>query len=393
MKKKLIALALLLLSCCWTGAAPAQSELPASRISAQPMYSGDGAVIVFSSVAKAAYRGPVLQFVNRTRELFLQGLNITPGSLNCPLEIRIGDQNNGDPSVLSTRIRDTKGNLRERIELPDPEAADLTRFRRAVVVAFLRVYMVDAGGTDKTMQNLPNWLIDGVIRYMDGSQRQADLDRTSLLWSHACLPPATDLYAFDSYAAQVEPAVGAVLAGWFMENRGTLFKKLLKEAAHGRSWSPAYVARLLADSPVEQFDQILDQRLHTLGQRVATPGATTAGIMRRFRSELLLFPCDYGMMFDPERAYYTFQDALADPEDEDLRKAALNSAVRIRMAAVGRDGMLLAVSEAYVKFLQAFAKGAKPKELAEMLYQAESMRRELELKLEDGAVLKRELDE
>jgi len=33
-----------------------------------------------------------------------------------------------------------------RIELPDPEAADLAKFRRAICAALLRAWMVDAGG-------------------------------------------------------------------------------------------------------------------------------------------------------------------------------------------------------------------------------------------------------
>lgn len=374
------------------GVPSVNAPLPQSRFPAPPMYSGDGSVVVYSAVAQAAYRGPVLLFVNRTREMFLQGLNITPGSLNCPLEIKIGEKSDGDPSVLSARVRDPKGNLRERIELPDPEAADLTRFRRAVVVAFLRVYMVDAGGTDATMRNLPNWLIDGVIRYMDGSQRQADLDRTYLLWSNACLPPAEQLYAFDSYPALREPAVAAFLAGWFLENRGVLFKTLLKEAARGKLWSAEYAAGVLTEGPVDGFDQLLDMRLQTLGHRVVSPGVTTAGIVRRFRSELLLFPCDYGMLFTAQRGCYTFQDAMAEPEDADLRRSAHDRAGKIKMAAVGRDGMLLAVSEQYVKFLQAFAKGVKPGELMQILQQAEALRRDLEQRLEGGAVLKRELE-
>jgi len=374
------------------GVSGVSAAIPHTRFPAPPMYSGDGSVAVYSSVAQAAYRGPVLLFVNQTRELFLQGLNITPGSLNCPLEIIIGDQRDGNQAVLSARIRDPKGRVRERIELPDPEAADLTRFRRAVVVAFLRVYMVDAGGTDATMRNLPNWLIDGVVRYMDGSQRQADLDRTHLLWSNACLPPAAELYAFDSYPARVEPAVAAYLAGWFLENRGVLFKKLLREAASGQRWSPEYAAGVLTDSAVEGFDQLLDLRLLTLGHRVVSPGVTTAGIMRRFRSELLLFPCDYGMLFSQQSAYYTFQGALAAPEDADLRKSALARAAKIKMAAVGRDGMLLAVSEQYVMFLNAFAQGAKPGALIKILQQAEALRCDLEQRLEGGAVLKRSIE-
>ena len=360
---------------------------------APPMYSGDGTVVVLASIAKASYRGPVLVFVNRTRNMFLQGLNIKPGSLNCPLEIKIGDKSDGDSSVLSARIRDQRGNLRERIELPDPEAADLTRFKRAIVVAFLRVYMVDAGGTDKTMQNLPNWLIDGVIRYLEGSQRQADLDRTHILWSTGCLPPAEVLYAFDSYDAQREPAVAAVLAGWFLEKRGRTFKILMKGVANGKVWSSEYAAEVLGEELFAgDFDMMLDMRLHIQGRRIVKPGVTTAGIMRRFRSELLLFPSDYGMMFSQKRDCYTFLDAVADSENIDVRRSAVERAVKIKMAAVGRDGMLLAVSEQYVKFLEAVAEGVKPGELIKILTQVESMRHDLENRLDSGAVLMRNLD-
>ncbi|MDA3925943.1 MAG: hypothetical protein PF904_14700 [Kiritimatiellae bacterium] len=363
-----------------------------SRFPAPPMYSGDGAVVVLSSVDKASYRGPVLVFVNRTRDMFLQGVNLKMGSLDCPLEVKIGDKNDGDKSVLSMRVRDKQGALREKIELPDPEAADLTRFKRAIIVAFLRVYMVDQGGTDKTMQNLPNWLIDGVIRHLEGVHRQADLDRTHLLWSNACLPPAEVLYRFDSSAAKSEPAVAAVLAGWFMEKRGVGFKALMKGVANGRKWSPEYAAGLLVDTFAGEFDMMFDMRLQALGRRVVKPGVTTAGIMRRFRSELLLFPSDYGMMFSKKQSYYNFGDAVTEAEDVNLQKSALARVVNIKMAAVGRDGMLLALSERYIKFLTAFAEGAEQSDLMKMLMQAESMRCDLENRLGSGAVLKRNLD-
>jgi len=359
---------------------------------APPMYSGDGTVVVFSSVKKASYRGPVLVFVNRTRDMFQQGVNLKLGSLDCPLEIHIGDQSDGDHSVLSKRTRDKRGNLRERIELPDPEAADLSRFKRAIVVAFLRAYMVDLGGTDETMQNLPNWLIDGAIRYIEGTLRQEDLDRTHLLWSNACLPPAEVLYGFDSYAARSDPAVAAFLAGWFLEKRGSVFKTLMNGVANGKSWSAEYAAALLTDSLGDGFDMILDLRLQAAERRVVKPGITTAGIMRRFRSELLLFPSDYGMMFSQKRPCYTFQDAVGESGNIDLRRSAVERAVNIKMVTVGRDGMLLAVSERYVKFLEALAEGAEQSELMKILMQAESMRRDLENRLESGAVLRRDFD-
>jgi hypothetical protein len=62
------------------------------------------------------------------------------------------------------------------------------------------------------------------------------------------------------------------------------------------------------------------------------------------------------------------------------------------MATVGRDGMLLAVSERYVKFLEALAEGAEQGEILKILMQAESMRRDLENQLKSGAVLQREFE-
>ena len=358
---------------------------------AAPIYSGDGAVVVYSSVAKASYRGPVLIFINQTRTMFLQGLNMKLGSLRCPLEVKIGDKNDGDTSVLSARIRDVKGGLRERIELPDAEAADLTKFRRAIVVAFLRAYMLEAGGTQQTMQDLPNWLIDGLLRHLIGNKRQADLDRTHLLWSNGCIPPAEHLYRFDSYAAKQELAVAAVLAGWFMERRGKAFKVLIDDVAKGRKWSPEYVAKLLSGKYAGGFDMLLDMRLYALGHRVIQPGVSTKGIMRRFKSELLLFPSDYGMMFKQEKPCYTFREAVADSGNIDLRRAARGQCVRVKMASVGRDGMLIAVADEYLKFLGAFVAGAEQKKLMQMLTQAESMQRALEQRLESGDLRKQDL--
>jgi len=371
---------------------PPLKEMRRQRnIPAAPICSGDGAVVVYSSVAKASYRGPVLIFINQTRNMFLQGLNMKLGSLSCPLEVKIGDKNDGDTSVLSARIRDVKGGLRERIELPDAEAADLTKFRRAVVVAFLRAYMLEAGGTQKTMQDLPNWLIDGLLRHLVGNKRQADLDRTHLLWSNGCIPPAEYLYRFDSYAAKQELAVAAVLAGWFLERRGKVFKVLIDDVAKGRKWSPEYIAGLLSGTYAGGFDMLLDMRLYALGRRVIQPGLSTKGIMRRFKSELLLFPSDYGMMFNQKKPYYTFREAVADSGNIDLRRAARDQVVRVRMASVGRDGMLIAVSEGYIKFLGAFVAGAEQEKLMQMLTQAESLKRALEQRLESGEVRKQGL--
>jgi len=189
----------------FSGAAGAQQDgprLPRVAPPAAPIYSKDGAVTVHAPANKAGYRGPVLIFVDRTREELQRTVRLKLGSANCPLEVAIGGKSDGDKRVLTARLRDGAGGVRERIELPDPEAAELAAFRRAVCVALLRAWMVDAGGTEATMRDLPVWLIDGVVRNMDRESRLADADRAQLLWSKACLPTAAELFAFDSLASR-----------------------------------------------------------------------------------------------------------------------------------------------------------------------------------------------
>ena len=373
------------------------SGLSRAGAPAAPIYSKDDSVAVYAPSAKAAYRAPVLVFVDRTRESLQRTVRLKLGSPTCPLEIVIGGKSDGDTRVPTARLRDNDGTVRERIELPDPEAADLGLLRRAVCVALLRAWMVDAGGTDATMRDLPAWLIGGVIRYMDRETRQTDLDRTLLLWSHACLPAASEMFAADSLAATREPAVAAVLAAWFVEKRPegnpNPFEALLRGAAKGTEWRAEVAAKLItgADDPAA-FDAALDLWLLSAGRQVFKPGVTTDGIVRRFRAHLLLYPSDYGKTMNTRKAWLTFQEVAELAGDPAIRNGALSKAANIKMAALGRDGMLLAVSDAYVRFFESLARGAKQGELSLLLMEAERLRRELERKTARGEVLQRSVD-
>jgi hypothetical protein len=373
----------------------AWSACAGSGSMAAPIFSKDGSVAVYAPVSKAGYRAPVLVFVDRTRESLQRAVRLKLGTQVCPLEVAVGGNNNGDTRVLTARLRDADGSVRERIELPDPEAADLGLFRRAVCVALLRAWMVEAGGTDATMRDLPVWLVDGVVRFMDRDTRQPDVDRALLLWSHACLPAAEELFAEDSLAATREPAVAAVFAGWFLDKRpeGSPFEALLRGAAKGTAWSPARAARLLAGAEGwAAFDEAADARFLEVSRQVIKPGLTTRGIVRRFRAHLLLYPGDCGKLIEPGKACLTLQELACTQATPELRQIARNQAAKVRMAAFGRDGMLLAVSEAYALFLEAFARGAKPGELSNLLMKSEQLRGELERKTANGGVLQRELE-
>ncbi len=360
---------------------------------AAPFYSSDGAIAVYAPLAKAAYRAPVLSFANQRRAELQRAFRLKLGTPACPLEIMIGNRSDGDTRVLTTRLLDPDGGLRERIELPDPEAADLDIFKRALGIALLRAWMVAAGGTEESMRDLPIWLIDGALRHIDRDRRQADIDKTLLLWSRACLPPAAELFASDSVAARQEPAVAAVLAGWFIEKRAgvNVFEALLRSAATGTGWSPAEAARLLADTEdLAEFDRHVDNRFLTEGRVVVTPGVTSAGIVRRFRSNLLLLPTYFGKLKGNKRAWYPLSAIWEYANDPDIRRAASAQALKVKLAAIGRDGMLIAVADAYALFMERLAAGDNPDRLARLLDEAELMRGTLERVTAKGEVTQRD---
>jgi hypothetical protein len=201
------------------------------------------------------------------------------------------------------------------------------------------------------------------------------------------------LFAADSVAATREPAVGAVLAGWFMERRdgATQFERLLRAAAAGTPWSAEQAGKLVAGTEeLAVFDERVDARFLAEGRVVVQPGVTTAGVVRRFRWHLLLCPVFYDKTFGENGAWCSFQEAAMRAGDVDMRVRAAAQSARVKTAAVGRDGMLSAVAEAYGAFLDALARGKKPGELTRLLLEAEGMRRTLEERVGRGEVLRRQ---
>ena len=381
----------------WAGAGFAQQEegprLSRRDLPAAPMYSRDGTIVVSAPQSKADYRMAALTFASTYSEELQRTLRMKKlGSQLCPLEISLSGKNDGDTGVRTARFREPNGNLRERIEVLDPAVVDQKLFQRAIGLALFRAWMVEQGGTDATMRDLPLWLVEGVLRYADRDMRQADVDRTLFLWSRACLPTAMELFSMKSLATTREPAVGAVMASWFMERRGsgTLFETALRSAATGTEWSPQRAAMLLEGTDdLAAFDEKVDARMLAEGRTIVKPGLTTGGIVRRFRSHLLIAPAFYGKTLGQNRLLCSFQEVLPYAADPGVRLGVAAQVARLQTAAVGRDGMLLAVAEAYAGFLDAVARGKKPGELSRLLLEAEGMRQTLEAHTAGGRTLQR----
>jgi hypothetical protein len=353
-------------------------------------------ICVRSSIAMAGYRTPVLLFVDNARADFFRAARLSFTNPPAPINIFIGNQKNGDKRVLSSRVRVSHDEVIERIELPDPEAADLLQVRRAVWLGFYRSWLVsNGGGHESTLTKLPTWMAEGVIRKMDQTTWTTDIDRFLYLWSHAALPSAAEMLA-PKNGSDTEPAVGTVMVAYLSE-RKTLETKpvldaLIKAAAQGSDWTPERIcSAITGTTELEKLDADLDLWLLTLSQKVVKPGTTTQGVVERFRSSLLIYPSDYGKFFDHSKPCITFQELIEHAKDPLLRQAAVGQAKWVRMGAIGRDERLNDLAESYVAFLHAFASGKKSGEMIRLLMQAEAQRRELEQTVRDGKTLTSEL--
>lgn len=390
------ALLLLSLACAaQTSAPPAQVLSPRNLMPAAPIWSSDRMICVRSSLAMAGYRTPVLMFTDNARSEFFRATRVAFTNPPAPINLFIGNKRDGDKRVLSSRIRLSESEVIERIELPDPEAADLVLLRRAIWLALYRSWLVSSsGGQEATLTKLPVWLAEGAIRKMDKATWSADMDRVLSFWSHASLAPAKELLLAKN-GASTEPALGTVLVAYLIEQKTpegrSVLDVLIKGAAAGEDWTPERIASAITGSPdLDRLDEDMDLWLLSLSKKVAFPGLTSEGILERFRSSLLIYPSDYGKFFDHRKPCITFHELIQVENDPIMKQAALGQTQWIRMATLGRDAMLGGVAERYVAFLEAYAAGKKGEELTQLLKVAEAQRKELEQSVRDGKTLKSE---
>ncbi|MEI7946269.1 MAG: hypothetical protein WCJ02_06210 [bacterium] len=352
-------------------------------------------ICVRSSMAMAAYRTPVLMFADNARTDFFRATRLTIINQPAPINIFIGTKRDGDTRVFSSRIRLSDDEVIERIELPDPEAADLMHLRRAIWLAFYRSWLVSAGGgNEATLTKLPTWMAEGVIRKMDKTTWAIDIDRVLQLWSHAALPTARDLLTAQN-GATTEPALGTVMATYLSERKThegkSVLDTLIKAAAQGNDWTPERICSAITNaSDLDKLDENLDLWFLSLTKKVVIPGTTSEGIVERFRASLLIYPSDYGKFFNTNKPCITFHELTDYANDPLLRQAATGQARWVRMSAIGRDETLTNLAESYIAFLDAFVSGKKGDELVRLLMLAETQRKELEQAVRDGKTLKSE---
>lgn len=374
-----------------TGAAFAQEEesqkiSTAERVRNLPKLATacDGLVGVLAADVPGdpyGFRLPILQFASGlVRDLEHAYKLKMPKRDGFGIFVNVGDGRTNDVRVLSRRVRRTGGGLQTRIVLPSPGYSDLEELRFAVAQAYFRAWIFRNGGSTN---ELPEWVVQGMVRAASGETLDADTHFVLDLWSQARLPyfPAlcTDLRKVYGPAG----ALPGYLVGWMKEKR--LVQPILDRLAAGQPWDGKRLAEELTGE-TEPFlqDRASDERLARLSRAVLTPGRASDWDLTVFTSRLLLYP----PFFDRTGVHaWTFRQAAAlAAENAAVREAAWQKAREIPFCAIGRGDALANAAMGYREFLVAAAKGKAVEELVPLLDAADGKMKAIleEKRNEDG---------
>ena len=355
-----------------TGAAFAQEEEPlkipvSERIRNLPKLATacDGLVGVLAADVPGdpyGFRLPILQFVSgQVRELERAYKLQMPKRDGIGIFVNVGDGRTNDTRVISRRTRRPGGDVQTRIILPSPGFSDLDELRFAVAQAYFRSWVFRNGGSTNEP---PEWIVQGLVRAVNGQTVDDDTHFVLELWSQARLPyfPAicSDLRRVKGSAA----ALPGYLVAWIKEKH--LLKTVLDSLASGKPWSELRLAeKLTGETDPFLQDRASDERLARLTRAVLTPGQASDWDLKVFTSRLVLYP----QVFDTNSPKsYSFRAAATQAsENQTIRNAALQKAQEIPFCAIGRGDALAEVSTAYRAFLVAAAQGKTAEELTPLL--------------------------
>lgn len=304
---------------------------------------------------KVGFRRPILAFAGNLIDSLSVAFDLKRVKVKEPgLVIYAMDGRTNDTRVIVRPEVRAGGSEVVKIFLPSPGYSDLDELRFAIAKAFV--------GAD-----MPDWLVQGVLRCQDEELRRADTRFVLELWSSARLPffPAlcTDLRVGKGKAA----ALPGYIAGWIREKK--VLKKLKAEG-----WNGKRLAEMLTGEtdPVLQ-DRISDERLARLARSVIEPGVCGKWESDFFLSRLLLYPPYFDTKLVGGSAVCSFQEAIdAGESNLFVRATAFLKTREIPLYALGRGDELRAAADAYVRFLLGVAAGEDKKKLEQLLNNADS---------------------
>ena len=295
-----------------------------------------------------AFAGKLVDAVSATFELKREKVK-EPG-----LIIYAMDGRTNDTRVIVQPETRKNGSMVVKIFLPSPGYSDLEELRIGIARAFVG-------------PELPDWVVQGILRNLDIETRRADQRFVLTLWSDGRLPffPAlcTDLRVGKGPAA----ALPGYLVGWMREKK--ILGKLMVE-----KWDGRRLAELLTGEtePVLQ-DRASDEHLARLARSVLEPGECGIFELDIFSSKLVLRSPFFDAKMIGDRQICSFREAI-DENGSNLmvRAAAFLKSREVPLYAIGRGDELQATAAAYERFLLGVAAGEDRKKLEEMLSTADA---------------------
>ena len=329
-----------------------------SPVAPKAAVSADGFIRVVSyddPRDEVGFRLPILAFAGKTIDAVSAAFELKRAKMKEPgLVIYAMDGRTNDTRVLVQPETRRNGSKVVKIFLPSPGYSDLEELRNGIVRSFVG-------------PELPDWVIQGILRCTDVEMRRADQRFVLTLWSDGRLPffPAlcTDLRVSKGAAA----ALPGYLVGWIRE------KKLLGKLMDVQ-WDGRRLAEMLTGEkePALQ-DRASDEHLARLARSVIEPGACGLFELDVFSSKLFLYAPTFDVKMCNGRSVCSFREAL-DENGSNLmvRAAAFLKSHEIPLYAIGRGDELQATAAAYERFLLGVAAGEERTKLEEMLNTAEA---------------------
>ena len=318
------------------------------------------------------FRMPILQFATRNlRELEKAYKLEMPRRAEPGLVIFALDGQTNDTRVIVRASR--KDSLVTRVWLPSPGFSDLDQLRFELARAYLRAWIDRTAARHVTPGELPDWVVQGALRAADAQTAHEDVRFVLKLWSSARLP------FFPALCSDLRVAKGpaAALPGYVVSyiRERHVFKKMLERLASGASWNGAWLAEQLTGEkePSEQ-DRVSDERLARLSRAVLSPGRASEWDVQTFASRLRLYPAAFDRTIGAQGASCSFAEAISlSATNLYVRAAAAQKAREMPLYVIGRGEELMAVGEAYRKFLLSLARGEPSAELKAQLQEADAL--------------------
>ncbi len=284
------------------------------------------------------FRLPILQFATRNLRELEKAYKLEMPRREAPgLVIYALDGKTNDTRVIARAAR-RDATFATRVWLPSPGFSDLDQLRFEIARAYLRAWIDRAAPRGVTPGELPDWVVQGALRAADSQTAHDDVRFVLNLWSSARLP------YFPALCSDLRVA--------------HLFKKMLERLASGASWDGAWLAEQLTGEkdPAEQ-DRASDERLARLSRAVLSPGRASAWDVQTFASRLRLYPAAFDRAIGVQGPSCSFAEAVNQASTNIyVRAAAAQKAREMPLYVIGRGEEMMAVGEAYRKFLLSLAR-------------------------------------